>query len=36
MTIKIILESNKNTGWVAVLLGTEEETKRSLDESSKG
>lgn len=34
MTIKIILESDKNTGWVAVLLGTEEETKRILNESS--
>jgi predicted PurR-regulated permease PerM len=33
MTIKIILESDKNTGWVAVLLGTESETKRILDES---
>lgn len=33
MTIKIILESNKDTSWVAVLLGTEEETKRILDES---
>ncbi len=33
MTIKIILESDKSTGWVAVLLGTEEETKRILDES---
>jgi len=33
MTIKIILESDKKTSWVAVLLGTEEETKRILDES---
>ena len=33
MTIKIILESNKDTSWIAVLLGTEEETKRILDES---
>ena len=33
MTIKIILESDKKTGWMAVLLGTEEETKRILDES---
>jgi predicted PurR-regulated permease PerM len=33
MTIKIILESDKKAGWVAVLLGTEEETKRILDES---
>jgi predicted PurR-regulated permease PerM len=33
MTIKIILESSKDTSWIAVLLGTEEETKRILDES---
>ena len=33
MTIKIILESHKDTSWMAVLLGTEEETKRILDES---
>jgi len=33
MTIKIILESNKDTSWIAVLLGTEEETKRILEES---
>ena len=33
MTIKIMLEANKDTGWVAVLLGTEEETKRILDQS---
>ena len=33
MTIKIILESDQKTGWMAVLLGTEEETKRILDES---
>jgi len=35
MTIKIILETDKDTGWVAVLLGTEEETKRILDETGK-
>ena len=33
MTIKIMLEANKDTRWVAVLLGSEEETKRILDES---
>jgi len=35
MTIKIMLEANKDTNWVAILLGTEEDTKRILDEEDK-
>ena len=28
MTIKVILEQNKSTQWIALLLGTESETKK--------
>jgi predicted PurR-regulated permease PerM len=35
MVIKIILESNKETSWVAILFGTEEDTKRLLDDLDK-
>ena len=28
MTIKVILEQNKSTQWIAILLGTEKETKK--------
>ena len=30
MTIKIVLEQNERTKWIAVLLGTEEETRKIL------
>lgn len=33
MTIKIILEQNENTKWIAVLLGTEEDANRIIDEN---
>ena len=32
MSIKIMLEENNNTKWVAVLLGTEEDTSKILDQ----
>lgn len=31
MTIKVMLEQNESTKWVAVLLGTEEETKKMMN-----
>jgi len=33
MTIKIILEQHKSTKWLAVLLGTEEDAKKVMDET---
>lgn len=31
MTIKVMLEQNKSTQWIAILLGTEEETKKIMN-----
>ena len=34
MTIKVILEQNKSTQWIAMLMGTESETKKHLDDAA--